>query len=64
MGDFNISNIQSINRVLYKEFLNLMSSKEFQFIIDRPTHDKNGILDLLFLPFDYVIDNATIFGPD
>ena len=41
-----------------------MSSKGFKHTIDRPTHEKNGILDLGFLPFDYVINNATIFGPD
>ena len=41
-----------------------MSSKTFKLIIDRPTHEKNWILDIVFLPSDYVIGNATIFGPD
>ena len=44
--------------------MDLMSSKGFKLIIERPTHEKSGILDLVFLPFDYEIDNATIFGPD
>jgi len=42
MGDFNISNNQATNRVLYEEFMDLMASKGFKLIIDRPTHEKMG----------------------
>ena len=44
--------------------MDLMSSKRFKLNIDRPTHEKSWILDLVFLPSDYVIGNAKIFGPD
>ena len=44
--------------------MDLRYIKGFKLIIDRPKKLKNGILDSVFLPSDYVLDNATIFCPD
>ena len=63
-GDFNISKEQSVNKTFYSNFIDLLESKGYKLIIDKPTHDKNGILDLIFVPFNSDIGNAVIFGPD
>ena len=44
--------------------MDLMTNKDFKLIIDKSTNERNGILDLSFLPSDYVFGNATIFGTD
>ena len=50
-GDLNISNNQATNRVIKRELMDLMSSKGFELIIDRPTHKKwdyrPGVLALM-----------------
>ena len=50
--------------VFNKEFVDLRSIKGFKLLIDRPKNLKNRILDLVFLPSDSVLDNATFFCPD
>ena len=63
-GDFNISKDQTINKKFYKDFLEMIESKGLKLIIDKPTHIKNGILDLVFVPCDFNVGNVTIFGPE
>ena len=63
-GDFNISKDQIANKVFYADFIDLLDSKNFKLIINKPTHEKNGILDLVFIPSNFLINDATIFGPD
>ena len=63
-GDFNISKDQLANKSFYADFIDLMESKGFNLVIDKPTHIKNGILDLIFLPSDLTVGPITIFGPD
>ena len=40
VGDFNISNNQATNKVLFKQFMDLMASKGFKLNIDKLTHKK------------------------
>ena len=63
-GDFNISKDQIINKTFYILFMDLLESKGYKLIIDKPTHQKNGVLDLVFVPTNYHFNNVTIFSPD
>ena len=60
-GDFNISKDQKANKVFYPDFIDAFNSKAFKLIIDKPTHIKKGILDLVFLQNDSKINDAKIF---
>ena len=63
-GYLNISFIQATHKVLLKDFLDLMGSKGFKLVIDKPSHEQNEIINLVFLSSDYVIGNSTILGQD
>ena len=52
-GDFNINRDQPGNRILYKDFNDLMESYNFKQIVNEATHERNGVLDLIFLPSDF-----------
>ena len=60
-GDFNISKDQCTNKKFYVKFIDLIESKSLKLIIYKPTHVKKGILDLVFVPSELLIDNATIY---
>ena len=67
-GDFNICKNQPQNKLLYKDFLDLMESKGFKCLINEPTHildlyllDTGGVLDLVFISVDFCIQNLEIF---
>ena len=60
-GDFNISKDQKANKVFYPDFIDTFNSKAFKLVIDKPTHIKKGILDLVFLQRDFNIKDAKIF---
>ena len=44
--------------------MDLMTNIDFKLILDKPTREKNWIIDLVFLPSHYVIGNVIIFGQD
>ena len=38
-----------------------MESNDFKQIVDGPTHEKNGVLDLIFLPINFFVNSIKIF---
>ena len=60
LGDFNIR--LDNNDKLAIDFMDVMESKGFRQIINEPTHVDGGMLDLVFLPFDFSIVNLEILN--
>ena len=59
-GDFNICKEQIANKVFYGQFIDLLESKGYKLVVDKPTHEKNGVLDLVFIPTNLLIDTGSV----
>ena len=61
-GDFNINKDQPGNKVFYKDFIDLVESYNFKQTVNKPTHERNGVLDLIFLPSDLFVNEVIVFN--
>ena len=45
-------------------YSNRMESKDYELIINEPTHEKDGVLDLIFVPSNFQINKVQIFNKE
>ena len=61
-GDFNINRDLNSYKNFYRDFIELFTLKNYIQIVNQPTHIKEGILDLIFIPLDFSVNSVEILN--